>query len=117
MIRTLLRLIVLVVLVVGVAAFFFGYRWGGGRNPPLAQPAAPSRDMLSWLYRNGVLSNPVDIAKWLYRRDWNGVARQNGLSAAGRGLPCGSTVCFRSSSSPLAFALVVCGFTSPTACV
>jgi hypothetical protein len=28
MIRALLRLILLVVLVVGIAAFFFGYRWG-----------------------------------------------------------------------------------------
>jgi hyperosmotically inducible protein len=39
MIRTLLRLTILVILVVGVAAFFFGYRWGA--HPDEAQrPAA-----------------------------------------------------------------------------
>ena len=39
MIRTLLRLTLLTILVVGVAAFFFGYRWGA--HPDEAQqPAA-----------------------------------------------------------------------------
>jgi len=32
MFRTLLRLIVVLVLLVGVAAFFFGYRWGGATS-------------------------------------------------------------------------------------
>ena len=38
MIRALLRLTLLVILVIGVAAFFFGYRWGG--HPEDAAPAA-----------------------------------------------------------------------------
>ena len=40
MIRTLFRLVVLVVLVVGLAAFFFGYRWGSPDEGP--RPAATS---------------------------------------------------------------------------
>jgi len=31
MVRTILRLILIVVVGVGIAAFFVGYRWGGGR--------------------------------------------------------------------------------------
>jgi hyperosmotically inducible protein len=45
MIRALLRLVLLVVLVIGVAAFFFGYRWGAdGPGTPDAsdRPAATS---------------------------------------------------------------------------
>jgi hyperosmotically inducible protein len=38
MIRALLRLILLAVLVVGVAAFFFGYRWGA--DPDETRPTA-----------------------------------------------------------------------------
>ena len=38
MIRALLRLTLLVILVIGVAAFFFGYRWGA--HPEDARPAA-----------------------------------------------------------------------------
>src|SRR5690242_2239735 len=40
MIRTLFRLVVLVVLVIGLAAFFFGYRWGSPEESP--RPAATS---------------------------------------------------------------------------
>lgn len=41
MLRALMRVILVVVIVVGVAAFFLGYRWGGGRNQTTtAQPAA-----------------------------------------------------------------------------
>lgn len=40
MLRGLLRLIVLVVLVVGIAAFFFGYRWGGDVTDISDRPAA-----------------------------------------------------------------------------
>ena len=44
MIRALLRLVVLVVVVVGIAAFFFGYRWGGssGSSDVVDRPAATS---------------------------------------------------------------------------
>ena len=43
MIRALLRLVVLVVVVVGIAAFFFGYRWGGSSgNAEVDRPAATS---------------------------------------------------------------------------
>ena len=44
MIRALFRLVVLVVLVVGVAAFFFGYRWRSGSDGPtiIDRPAATS---------------------------------------------------------------------------
>ena len=31
MVRTVLRLILIVIVVIGIAAFFVGYRWGGGR--------------------------------------------------------------------------------------
>ncbi len=31
MVRTILRLILIVIVVVGIAAFFVGYRWGGSR--------------------------------------------------------------------------------------
>ena len=41
MIRAVLRLVVLVVLVVGVAAFFFGYRWGADPDEAV-RPAATS---------------------------------------------------------------------------
>jgi len=40
MIRALLRLVLLAVVVVGLAAFFFGYRWGSTDEGPL--PAATS---------------------------------------------------------------------------
>jgi BON domain len=41
MLRALVRVILVVVIVVGVAAFFLGYRWGGGRNQATTtQPAA-----------------------------------------------------------------------------
>jgi len=40
MIRALLRLVLLAVVVVGLAAFFFGYRWGSADEGP--RPAATS---------------------------------------------------------------------------
>ena len=41
MIRALLRLVLLVIVVVGIATFFFGYRWGGdGRADISDRPAA-----------------------------------------------------------------------------
>ena len=44
MIRALLRLVLAVVVVVGIAAFFFGYRWGGtsGNADVVDRPAATS---------------------------------------------------------------------------
>lgn len=43
MIRALFRLVLVVVILVGVAAFFFGYRWGGSSgNSEVARPAATS---------------------------------------------------------------------------
>jgi hyperosmotically inducible protein len=44
MIRALLRLVLVVVIVVGVAAFFFGYRWGdsSGTANVVDRPAATS---------------------------------------------------------------------------
>lgn len=42
MIRGLLRLILIVVLLVGVAAFFFGYRWGTGDDVVPDRPAGTS---------------------------------------------------------------------------
>jgi hypothetical protein len=46
MFRTLVRVILVVVIVVAVLAFFIGYRWGGWHiqtrtNEPAAQPATP----------------------------------------------------------------------------
>ncbi len=42
MIRALFRTVLLVVIVVGIAAFFFGYRWGGHRagSSGVPEPAA-----------------------------------------------------------------------------
>jgi len=41
MVRTLLRFVLVLVVVVGVAAFFFGYRWGGAHVSRTApEPAA-----------------------------------------------------------------------------
>lgn len=44
MIRALFRLVLVVVVVVGIAAFFFGYRWGGssGNSEVLDKPAPTS---------------------------------------------------------------------------
>ena len=42
MIRALFRLVVLVVLVIGIAAFFFGYRWGTDDTAPVERPTATS---------------------------------------------------------------------------
>ena len=42
MIRGLLKLILVCVLLVGLAAFFFGYRWAGGDGPDIDVPAATS---------------------------------------------------------------------------
>ena len=39
MFRALLRLVIVVVILVGVGAFFLGY-WGSGRIPPLKDPGA-----------------------------------------------------------------------------
>ena len=50
MIRTALRLILVVIVIVGLAAFFVGYRWGGGSRPvsvddrPVAT-TGPTRDV------------------------------------------------------------------------
>ena len=46
MLRALLRVILVVIIVVAIAAFFIGYRWGGGHTQtrtidPTAGPAAP----------------------------------------------------------------------------
>jgi osmotically-inducible protein OsmY len=42
MLRALVRIILVIVIVVGVAAFFLGYRWGGGRPQATttSEPAA-----------------------------------------------------------------------------
>jgi hyperosmotically inducible protein len=42
MLSALFRLILLVVLVIGIAAFFFGYRWGTDGTAPADRPAATS---------------------------------------------------------------------------
>ena len=42
MLRTLLRLVLLAILVVGVAAFFFGYRWGADGIERVERPAGTS---------------------------------------------------------------------------
>jgi osmotically-inducible protein OsmY len=39
MIRTLLRVILIVIILVGVAAFFVGYRWAGDDRDPVVDPA------------------------------------------------------------------------------
>jgi osmotically-inducible protein OsmY len=41
MFRVLLRLLVLAVILVVVAAFFYGYRWGGTREAEVARPSEP----------------------------------------------------------------------------
>ena len=41
MVRAILRLVLVVVAVVAIAAFFFGYRWGGrGETTPINRPVA-----------------------------------------------------------------------------
>ena len=42
MIRAFLQLVLLAVLVIGIAAFFFGYRWGTDGTAPIDRPAATS---------------------------------------------------------------------------
>jgi len=42
MIRSLFRTVLLVVIVVGIAAFFFGYRWGGYRSDGTGAPERPA---------------------------------------------------------------------------
>jgi hyperosmotically inducible protein len=42
MIRALFRTVLLVVIVVGIAAFFFGYRWGGYRSDGTGAPERPA---------------------------------------------------------------------------
>ena len=42
MIRGLLKLILVVVLLVGLAAFFFGYQWAGGDGPDVDAPVGTS---------------------------------------------------------------------------
>ena len=42
MIRALFQLVLLAVLVIGIAAFFFGYRWGANDTGPADRPAATS---------------------------------------------------------------------------
>ena len=42
MIRGLLKLILVMVLLVGLAAFFFGYRWAGGDGPDIDAPVGTS---------------------------------------------------------------------------
>jgi osmotically-inducible protein OsmY len=50
MIRTLLRLILIVIVIIGLGAFFIGYRWGGSSRPvsvddrPVAT-TGPARDI------------------------------------------------------------------------
>ena len=58
MLRALMRVILVVVIVVGVAAFFLGYRWGGGRNQvTTAQPAARQETAV------GTRGDSVDTAR------------------------------------------------------
>jgi len=38
MLRTLLRLLFVVLILIAVGAFFYGYRWGGNRNAAVNQP-------------------------------------------------------------------------------
>jgi osmotically-inducible protein OsmY len=42
MLSALFRLVLLAVLVIGIAAFFFGYRWGTDGTAPADRPAATS---------------------------------------------------------------------------
>lgn len=42
MIRGLVKLILVVVLLVGLAAFFFGYHWAGGDGPDIDRPVGTS---------------------------------------------------------------------------
>jgi BON domain len=44
MLRTLVRVTLVVVIVVAVAAFFLGYRWGGGRNQATTTEPAARQD-------------------------------------------------------------------------
>jgi hyperosmotically inducible periplasmic protein len=58
MLRTLVRVILVVVIVVGIAAFFLGYRWGGGRNQATTtQPAARQQTAV------GTRGDSVDTAR------------------------------------------------------
>ena len=51
MVRTLLRLILIVIIVVAVGAFFFGYRWADSGGPLLDRPIGTTGD------------NPIDTSR------------------------------------------------------
>ena len=57
MLRTLVRVILVVAIVVAAAAFFLGYRWGGGRNQATIRPAARQETAV------GTRGDSVDTAR------------------------------------------------------